>query len=88
MGGRPKFKSIFKSFLPLQIYIAVIIVINISLDANYCYLNHKSDSSSVLDYLGDWPYYIVIAKLVVIPLFMIIYLPFYCADGKKTLLGK
>ncbi len=61
MGGRPKFKSIFKSFLPLQIYIAVIIVINISLDANYCYLNHKSDSSSVLDYLGDWPYYIAIA---------------------------
>lgn len=85
---RPKFKSIFKSFLALQVYIFGMVVINYSLGANYFYLNHKPESASVLDYLGDWPYYIITAQLVIIPLFMLIYLPFYCAEVNKKSLSK
>ena len=85
---RPKFKSIFKSFLALQVYIVAIVVINYSLDANYFYLNHKPESASVLDYLGDWPYYIITVQVVIVPIFMLIYLPFYHANIKKKLLRK
>ena len=85
---RPKFKSIFKSFLALQVYIFGMVVINYSLDANYFYLNHKPESASVLDYLGDWPYYIITAQLAVIPLFILIYLPFYRAEVSKKSLSK
>lgn len=88
LGFRPKFKSIFKSFFALQIYIVIMVAVNYSLDANYFYLNRKPESASVLDYLGDWPYYIITAQLVIIPLFMLIYLPFYRAEVNKKLLSK
>jgi hypothetical integral membrane protein (TIGR02206 family) len=79
---RPKFKSIFKSFLALQVYVVLMIVINYFLDANYFYLNRKPESASVLDYFGEWPYYIIVAQLVIIPLFLLIYLPFYISEVK------
>lgn len=74
---KPKFKSVFKSFFALQIYIVLMIAANYLLDANYFYLNKKPESASVLDYFGEWPYYIIVCQLIIIPLFLIIYLPFY-----------
>ncbi|MCK8479970.1 TIGR02206 family membrane protein [Psychroserpens algicola] len=74
---KPKFKSIFKSFFALQLYVLLMITLNFILDANYFYLNEKPKSASVLDYFGDWPNYIIVCQLLIIPLFMIIYLPFY-----------
>jgi hypothetical integral membrane protein (TIGR02206 family) len=76
-GMRPKFKSIFKSFFALQVYLLLIIGINYMLDANYFYLNEKPKSASILDFLGEWPVYIIVGQLILIPYFMIIYLPFY-----------
>jgi hypothetical integral membrane protein (TIGR02206 family) len=82
---KPKFKSVFKSFFALQIYVVVMIVINYVLNANYFYLNRKPDSASVLDYWGEWPYYIIVTQLIIIPLFLIIYLPFYFSEVNKKL---
>ncbi|SDS09088.1 conserved hypothetical integral membrane protein TIGR02206 [Formosa sp. Hel1_31_208] len=73
---RPKFKSVFKSFLALQVYVVLMMIVNYLLDANYFYLNQKPDAASLLDYFGDWPYYILVAQLIIIPLFLIVYLPF------------
>ena len=85
---RPQFKSVFKSFFALQIYVVLMIVINYILDANYFYLNIKPESASVLDYFGEWPYYIIVAQLIVIPLFLIIYVPFYSSEVKKKSFSK
>ena len=74
---KPKLKSVFKSFLALQVYVVFMVLINYLLDANYFYLNEKPKSASVLDYFGDWPNYILVAQLIIIPLFLVIYLPFY-----------
>ncbi|MFL0352094.1 TIGR02206 family membrane protein [Xanthomarina sp. GH4-25] len=73
----PNFKSIFLSILVLQGYILIILVINQILDANYMYLNVKPDSVTVLDYLGPWPYYILGMQFLLIPYFVLFYLPFY-----------
>lgn len=73
----PKFKSIFKSFFALQLYVVFMVILNFLLDANYFYLNQKPESASLLDYFGAWPYYIITTQLIVIPLFIIIYLGFY-----------
>ena len=81
---RPRFKSIFKSFLALQVYIVVMVILNYLLNANYFYLNEKPKSASLLDYFGDWPYYILVGQLIIIPLFMLIYLPFYLTRKKIT----
>lgn len=74
---KPTFKSVFKSFLALQIYILLMFALNYVLNANYFYLNQKPKSASVLDYFGEWPYYIIVCQLLIIPLFLIIYLPFH-----------
>lgn len=74
---KPSFKSVFKSFLFLQGYVIMMIIVNALLDANYFYLNEKPKSASLLDYFGDWPYYILVVQIIVLPLFLLIYLPFH-----------
>ncbi len=76
-GMRPKFKSIFKSILALQLYVIMMVIINSALDSNYFYLNEKPKSATLLDYFGEWPYYIIVAQLILVPYFALIYLPFY-----------
>ena len=73
---KPKLKSVWKSFGVLQIYVILMMFINYLLDANYFYLNEKPKSASLLDYFGEWPYYLIVTQLIVLPLFLLIYLPF------------
>ena len=80
---QPKLKSVFKSFLALQVYVVFMVLVNNLLDANYFYLNEKPKSTSLLDYFGEWPYYILVGQLIIIPLFLLIYLPFFLANRKS-----
>ncbi|TYB79422.1 YwaF family protein [Bizionia myxarmorum] len=82
---RPTLKSVFKSFLTLQVYAVVVMGINYLLDANYSYLNRKPKSASALDYLGEWPYYLLVMEAILIPFFLLIYLPFYITKKKEIL---
>ncbi len=79
----PNFKSIFKSILALQLYVLLMIGINYLLNANYFYLNEKPKSASLLDYFGEWPMYIIVVQLIVVPYFFLIYLPFYLAKKRS-----
>lgn len=79
---KPKLKSVFKSILALQVYIVFMILVNYVLDANYFYLNEKPQTTSLLDYFGDWPFYIIVGQLVIVPYFLLIYLPFYLTRKK------
>ncbi|WP_246067700.1 YwaF family protein [Changchengzhania lutea] len=74
---KPKLSSVFKSFFALQLYVICIMFINHLLDANYFYLNKKPASASLLDYFGEWPYYIITTQIIIIPYFLLIYLPFH-----------
>ena len=77
---RPKLKSVFKSFFALQLYVIIMVVINYVLNSNYFYLNEKPQASTLLDYFGDWPFYIIVTQIIVIPYFLLIYLPFYITN--------
>lgn len=87
-GMRPQFKSIFRSILALQVYVVLMVIINYLLDANYFYLNEKPKSASILDYFGEWPVYIIVGQLILIPYFLIIYLPFHLSKKKSAILQK
>lgn len=82
LNMRPEFKSVVKSFLALQLYVATIMVINYVLNSNYFYLNRKPESASALDYLGEYPYYLLAVEVILIPFFLLIYLPFYLTQKK------
>ena len=81
---QPKLKSVFKSILALQVYVVTMILINYVLNANYFYLNAKPEATSLLDYFGDWPFYIIVGQLVIIPYFLLIYLPFHLIKVKNN----
>ena len=80
---KPRFKSVFKSFFALQLYVVFMVAINYVLKANYFYLNQKPESASILDYLGEWPLYIIAVQIIIIPYFLLIYLPFYIIERRR-----
>ncbi len=80
---RPTLKSVWKSFLGMQVYMLLMFVLNYFLGSNYFYTNRKPDAATLLDLFGDWPQYVFVVELIVIPYFLLIYLPFYLTR-KKT----
>lgn len=82
-GMRPTIKSVFKSFVGMQVYTVLIFILNYMIGSNYFYTNRKPDATTLLDVFGDWPYYIFVVEIIIIPFFLLIYFPFYLAR-KKT----
>jgi hypothetical integral membrane protein (TIGR02206 family) len=79
---RPTLKSVWKSFLGMQVYMLLMFVLNYFLGSNYFYTNKKPDAATLLDLFGDWPQYVFVVELIVIPYFLLIYLPFYLTRKK------
>ncbi|AOW21960.1 hypothetical protein LPB138_00695 [Urechidicola croceus] len=80
---RPTLRSVFKSFFALQGYFILMLIVNKLTNANYFYISKKPKGPTLLDFLGEWPYYILIVELFLIPYFLLIYLPFYLTRNKK-----
>lgn len=81
---RPRWKSIFKTFGFVNIYILFIILLNIVLKTNYLNIIRKPELPSIMDYLGPWPFYLFAIELVIVLSFILIYLPFFMSDTFKA----
>lgn len=79
---KPTLKSVGKSFLGMQLYMVFMFLINYLLGSNYFYTNRKPNATTLLDVFGDWPQYIFVVEIIVIPFFLLIYLPFYLSKKK------
>lgn len=80
----PDFNSVFLSIVSLQIYFIIVMIINEILHSNYMYLNAKPASITVLDYLGPWPYYLIVMQFMLIPYFLLFYFPFYLLKKQSS----
>ena len=61
LGLHPNWRS-YRLTLALTVgWAAVVFVINRALGTNYGYLNGKPGGASLLDLLGDWPWYLLVA---------------------------
>lgn len=80
---RPSIKSVGKSFLGMQVYMVCMFVLNYFLGSNYFYTNRKPNATTALDLFGDWPQYVFVVELFIIPYFLLIYLPFYLSRKKN-----
>ncbi|MDN3016385.1 TIGR02206 family membrane protein [Paenibacillus sp. BSR1-1] len=81
---KPKFKSIWKAFLYLNLYTCFVFLLNYFVHGNYMYISEKPMNPSILDYLGRWPYYLIPLEIIALITFFILYLPF----GISYYLGK
>ncbi|PGS51665.1 TIGR02206 family membrane protein [Bacillus sp. AFS041924] len=85
-GYRPTLSSIGKVFIFLNILMPFIIFINKKTDGNYMFLGGKPETKSVLNYLGDYPYYIVSLEGVLLVLSLLLWLGLR-EKSKKVLKG-
>lgn len=74
-GYRPSFKSFLKSFAALNLMLPIIGLINYFTGGNYFFIARKPETASIIDYLGNWPWYILSLELIGFVLFLVTYLP-------------
>jgi hypothetical integral membrane protein (TIGR02206 family) len=72
---RPSPRSIIRVFLALNLYAALAGTIDFFTGWNYGYLRHKPETSSLLDYLGPWPWYLLSLEAFALAIFIILILP-------------
>jgi hypothetical integral membrane protein (TIGR02206 family) len=75
-GYKPKFKSLIKSLAFLNLYAAFIGVYDKLMDTNFMYLCEKTQDSSIMSYLGPWPWYIVSLEVVAVISCVLCFIPF------------
>ncbi len=80
---KPNLKSIWKSFAVLQGYILFILAFNYIVGSNYVYVLHKPPTSSPLDYLGPWPWYVIACELIGLLLFFVVFIPLWVTSRKN-----
>lgn len=77
---RPTIPSLWVTVLLVNLYGACVFFINKRWNANYLYIMRKPGSTSVLNFLGPWPWYLLSLDLVMILSFYILYLPFWVKE--------
>lgn len=87
---RPTFKSLVKSFIGLNIFLLVAVMVNLLLDANYFWIcgkpvDHLGNAiPTLLDHMGPWPWYILTGEFVALAHFLLAYSPFYFMNRRKV----
>lgn len=83
LNWKVEFRHVFYAVLSANVFLLFSFIVNYFTEGNYFYSMHKPSSASLLDYLGDWPYYLINGQLVMLLLFLIYYLPVYLIQRMK-----
>lgn len=75
-GLKPQRGSVLRAIVFVNLYALVAAAINAVLGTNFLYLCGKPAQPSLLDYLGEWPWYLLSVELLMAALFTGAYLPF------------
>jgi hypothetical integral membrane protein (TIGR02206 family) len=82
MKRRPRTGSVVRVFLWSQVYLAAAGLVDWSLGTDYGYLRSKPVHSSLLDYFGPWPWYILVLEVLSLVFFTVFYAPFWLGNRK------
>lgn len=65
-----------------QVYLVGVHMINTMMGSNYGYTMHKPPGGSVLDFLGPWPWYLLVGEFLMVGLFLLLMVPFIIKKAK------
>jgi hypothetical integral membrane protein (TIGR02206 family) len=83
-GMRPNARSVRRVVLGMLLYMAAVTVVNLAVGGNYMFTLHKPPTASILDSFGPWPWYLVPMIGAGIVNVLLLYLPFWWADRRRT----
>ncbi len=83
-GFRPTLRSLLRVAIWGNVYMLVVTGINLLIGSNYMFTLHKPETASLFDVLGPWPWYLVITEGIALVVFLLLYLPFFISDRRKT----
>jgi hypothetical integral membrane protein (TIGR02206 family) len=78
-GFRPRAGSVWRMFIAVNVYAAVVGALDAAFGWNYGYLCEKPAHPSLMDYLGPWPWYILSLEAVALASFWLLDLPWRIA---------
>jgi hypothetical integral membrane protein (TIGR02206 family) len=79
----PQRGAVIRAFIRSQVYLITALIVDILLQSNYGYLLRKPSGSTLFDYLGPWPLYIIALEAIALASYLIYYLPFYYINKKR-----
>ncbi|GAB4481647.1 MAG: hypothetical protein OHK0031_03680 [Anaerolineales bacterium] len=82
---RPTWKSIWRVFAGMNVYMLIVFIINQRIGSNYLFIAHKPETASILDMLPPWPYYILYIEAIGLLTSLILYLPFALRDRRAKI---
>jgi hypothetical integral membrane protein (TIGR02206 family) len=80
---QPMIPSMWGTIFIVTLYSGLIFFLNKRLGSNYLFIMKKPKSASLLDYLGQWPWYLISLELVMIFSFYMLYSPFWIKKYRK-----
>lgn len=83
-GLRPVPRSILRVLGMGYIWFVAAALVNWLLGTNFGYQCHKPAHASLMDKLGPWPWYLLWMQVLAIANILILYLPFYLADRRRS----
>ena len=73
---QPTLRSLGAVLLGLNAYALAILWVNLRIGSNYLFVAAKPESASLMDFLPEWPWYLLILEGLTIVIFTLMYLPF------------
>ncbi len=73
---RVGWRDYWNAVIGVIVFTVFSIGVNFMLKANYNYLSAKPEVASILDYMGPWPWYIIVVYLLMFFLFFLALLPY------------
>lgn len=83
-GLRPTPRSIPRVVLGTLLYMVAVTAVNVAVGGNYMFTLRKPPTASLLDALGPWPWYLVPMILAGTCCVVLLYLPFWWSDRRRT----
>ena len=75
-GYRPTFKGVIQTMITLNVLLPFLFAINLLVEGNYMFLREKPKGGSLLDFLGPYPWYILVLEFVAFIIFSSLWLLF------------
>lgn len=79
---KPNWKDFVFAVIATQLYFFSMHLVNWVLNSNYVYTMRKPEHDTLLNYLGDWPWYIVYGELLMFAFYLVVLIPFLFQSKK------